>query len=166
MFELIGPDPTEFGVLCLPNPGSRYIYPHGMPKSAPKTILWENVLALMLEHFGKENLSRLAREAGIGQGSTTRIKDQETAVGLDVLENIAALFKVEPWQLLTAHLGAHLHTVEGNRVVPIRIANSAPNKPPEEPPPRGGLNYKGRLPAVSKRGKRGPTKRRGGKNDS
>jgi transcriptional regulator with XRE-family HTH domain len=65
-----------------------------------KQILWKNVRALMMKTWGEENLRQLARDAGIGTGTAKRIKDQETSVGVDVLERIARLFKVEPWQLI------------------------------------------------------------------
>jgi hypothetical protein len=68
--------------------------------------LWENVSALMRRDYGVENLSRLVRETAIGPGSATRIKEQETSVGIDVLEKLAGHFKVEPWQLLAPALGA------------------------------------------------------------
>lgn len=69
-----------------------------------KTVLWENVRALMVQRYGAENLTRLARDAKLGPGTATRIKAAETSVGLDVIEKIARAFKVEPWQLLAPGL--------------------------------------------------------------
>jgi transcriptional regulator with XRE-family HTH domain len=65
-----------------------------------KKALWENVKALMEKKYGKENIKRLAREAKIGTGTASRIKEQRTSVGLDVVEKIARLFKVPPASLL------------------------------------------------------------------
>lgn len=79
-----------------------------MSKSATKTTLWENTLSLMEKRYGAENLSRLARDTKIGPGSTSRIKAQETSVGVDVLEKIAEHFEVEPWQLMAPNLGAQV----------------------------------------------------------
>ena len=39
----------------------------------------------------------------------TTVKDQATSVGIDVLDKIAAFFKIEPWQLLAKDLGAKLN---------------------------------------------------------
>ena len=71
-----------------------------MTKIDSKAVLWRNVLALMVKKYGKENLTRFATEAGIGPGTATRMKDQATSVGVDVLEKSADVFGVEPWQLL------------------------------------------------------------------
>jgi hypothetical protein len=54
----------------------------------------------MLKHYGEENLSRLSRECGIGLGTTTRIKQQQTSVGLEIVDKIAEHFGLHPWQLL------------------------------------------------------------------
>jgi hypothetical protein len=51
-------------------------------------------------HWGKENLSRLARDADIGPGTATRLKQQQTSVGVDIVERIADLFGLQTWQLL------------------------------------------------------------------
>jgi transcriptional regulator with XRE-family HTH domain len=71
-----------------------------MPAIDFKRVLWENVSALMQKHFGRENLTRLARETKCGPGTATRIKERETSVGIDVLEKIASAFNLQPWQLL------------------------------------------------------------------
>lgn len=69
-----------------------------------KTVLWENVLALMRHHWGRENLSRLAREADIGPGTASRIKTQQTSVGVDIIARVAAVFHLQPWHLLVPAL--------------------------------------------------------------
>lgn len=65
-----------------------------------KEVLRDNVAALMAHYYGQENLNRLGREAKIGPGGATRIKEAKTNVGLGVLEKVAKHFEVEPWQLL------------------------------------------------------------------
>lgn len=65
-----------------------------------KKVLWNSVTSLMLKHYGKENLTRLAKDCGIGPGTSTRLKEQQTSVGLEVIEKIAKHFGYEPWQLL------------------------------------------------------------------
>jgi hypothetical protein len=85
-----------------------------MKKADLKLVLWENVSALMRSHYGKENLTRLAADAKIGPGTASRIKQQETSVGLDTVDAIAKAFKLDPWQLLVPHMNAehppHLQT--------------------------------------------------------
>lgn len=69
-----------------------------------KKTLWENVKALMILKYGEENLNQLARDAGIGPGSASRIKEAKTSVGIDIVERIAKVFKV-PTYLLLCPLG-------------------------------------------------------------
>lgn len=64
-----------------------------------KRVLWDNVKDLMVEHYKKVNVTRLGADAGIG-GSASRIKAQETSVGIDVVAKVAAVFHVAPHQLL------------------------------------------------------------------
>jgi Cro/C1-type HTH DNA-binding domain len=65
-----------------------------------RATLWRNLSALMSHHWGRENLTRLSRDAGIGPGTASRIKACETSIGLDVLSDIAKVFHLQPWQLL------------------------------------------------------------------
>lgn len=64
-----------------------------------RQVIWASVSALMQHHWKGENLSRLAREADIGPGSATRLKQQSTSVGIELVDKIAALFGVQTWQL-------------------------------------------------------------------
>lgn len=66
----------------------------------PKKILWDNVRLLMVQKYGEENLWKAAHEAKVGPATMGRIKEMRTSTGIDTLEKLAALFKVEPWQLL------------------------------------------------------------------
>ncbi len=65
-----------------------------------RAALWLSVSALMREHYGRENLNRLARETKVGPGTAARIKAQNTSVGLETVDKIAAHFHLAAWQLL------------------------------------------------------------------
>lgn len=74
-----------------------------------KQILWANVKALMVHKYGDENLYRTMKDSKatgypISLGSLQRIKEQETAIGLDVLDKIAKFFELQSWQLLIEDL--------------------------------------------------------------
>ena len=91
-----------------------------MPGSNTRKQLWENVSLLMLRRYGGENLTRLAKEAKFGPGSATRLKEQNTSVGVDIVDKLAKLFKLEPWQMLAPGLDpdhppeiAKVNTVRG-----------------------------------------------------
>ena len=71
-----------------------------MDRTDPRVVLWTNVQALMRHRYGSENLTAFARDCGIGPGSASRLKAQETSVGLDLLQKIGTEFDVAPWQLL------------------------------------------------------------------
>lgn len=75
-------------------------YSSSMRTTDYKLLLWANVSALMIAKYGKENLTRLAADSGVGPGTMTRIKEAQTSVGLDVIEKIATVFGIEPWQLM------------------------------------------------------------------
>lgn len=65
-----------------------------------KAALWASVQALMNQHYGDENLLRFSKDVGVGIATVQRIKDQETSIGLNVLDKIAAKFNTSAWQLL------------------------------------------------------------------
>lgn len=69
-----------------------------------KTVIWENISSLMVSNWGKENLTRLSREAKIGPATCSRIKEQNTSVGIEVIEAVAKVFGVQPWQMLVKGL--------------------------------------------------------------
>jgi len=68
--------------------------------SYSKRVLWRNVSLCMREKYGRENITRLSKEAQVGPATIHRIKTAETSVGLEVLDRIAAVFELEPWHLL------------------------------------------------------------------
>lgn len=59
---------------------------------------------LMVKQYGKENLTQCAADSGVGPGTMTRIKEQKTSVGMDTLEKLGTLFKLEPYELLIPKL--------------------------------------------------------------
>lgn len=87
-----------------------------------KKVLWENVLSLMVDRYKKENLTKLAKDSGIGPGTMTRIKEQETSVGVDTLEKLAVVAKVEPWQLLHPSMGKSNDSASNQ---PLALVNQA-----------------------------------------
>ena len=76
-----------------------------MRTKTSREVLWDNVHTLMVQHYGKENLTRLSREAHLGPATVSRIKEQQTSIGVDVLDSLAKLFNVQPWRLLCPSLG-------------------------------------------------------------
>lgn len=73
----------------------------------PPTVqqtLWRNISAIMQHHYKGENLNQLVRDCKIGPGTASRIKEQKTSVGIDVLAKISAAFDLQPWHLLLPDL--------------------------------------------------------------
>ena len=70
-----------------------------------RETLWANLLTLMTQRWGRENLTRLGKESGTGPATPSRLKVYQQAVGIDVLERLAAPFGVQAWQLLSPTLG-------------------------------------------------------------
>jgi len=71
-----------------------------MSQSVINQTLWTNIAALMQIRYGKENLGKLAADAHIGPATMTRIKEQQTSIGTEKLDQIAAALAVQSWQLL------------------------------------------------------------------
>lgn len=75
------------------------------PKTPTNAIVWANLVALMIDKYGEENQTALARDAKTSPGNIARIKLQQTSVGFKLLETIASAFDgVQPWQLLVPGL--------------------------------------------------------------
>lgn len=73
-----------------------------------RTVLRDNVTAL-LRHSGHHKAGKvvwhaLVTEYGIANGTAQRIKAAETSVGIEVLEDLAKAFRLQPWQLLVPSL--------------------------------------------------------------
>lgn len=77
-----------------------------MANSLPdsKEILWQNVRSLMNVKYGRDNLWQFCKFVGIGHGTGSRIKEQQTAVGIDTLQAIADKFDLQVWHLLLPNL--------------------------------------------------------------
>lgn len=74
-----------------------------------KQIIRENVRALMAADKGgplKSNETGVTRllQKGFANGTAQRILDDETSIGIDVIEALATAFGVQPWQLMTKGL--------------------------------------------------------------
>lgn len=65
-----------------------------------KSQLWIAVEKLMLQHYGKINISRLSRDAEIGLGTVARLQNADLGIGLDKVEKIAKAFGLEVHELL------------------------------------------------------------------
>jgi len=101
---LISHKSTAFGRSSQPNSVGKVNYRIRMSKKDPKHILWENVSTLMIARYGKENLGRMATDAGLGPATMTRLKQAETSTGIDIVAAIAKVFHLQPWQLLVSDL--------------------------------------------------------------
>jgi len=62
--------------------------------------LWINVSLLMQRQYGTENLNRLAREAKVSPATASRLKAQQTSVGLETIDRLAEYFGVQPHELI------------------------------------------------------------------
>jgi hypothetical protein len=111
---------TEFGALSQPNSVPDAPYLRGMKKTDIREILWENVLALMHHHYGKSNLSRLTSELGWSPSDGTRLKEQETSTGIKKVQELAAKFGMEAWQLLVPNLKPPIKPVLGDENWPFQ----------------------------------------------
>ena len=81
------------------------MYLWGMDKNVKlQADFWQNVSALMHARWGKENLTRLAKEARLGPATVVRIKGMETSVTIGTVAAIADVFGVRPWHLLAPGL--------------------------------------------------------------
>ena len=89
--------PLSVGSCAYPSPTA---FGEGIRPVDGKKILWNSVSALMKKHYGKENLTRLAKECEFGPATATRLKEQRTSVGVDIVDKIASKFQVQAWQLM------------------------------------------------------------------
>ena len=96
----IGHYDTAYGRSCQPHSVDIFDYGICMFKKDVKTVLWENVQALMQAEFKKEMLGQFAKKCGISAASMTRIKKRDTGVMITTIESIARAYGVEPWELL------------------------------------------------------------------
>lgn len=100
----MGANPTASGGLMQPLSVPDLQYRSRMANYDIKKVLWSNVQKRMVSLWEKENLTRLCNESSVGPGTATRIKEQSTSVGIDVLEKIAEPLGVAPWQLINPNM--------------------------------------------------------------
>ena len=120
----------------MPNVQGEHMGDHANSNAA----LWASVLAIMKQRYGDENISRFAKDVGIGLATVTRIKEQKTSVGLAVMDAIAARFNVSAWQLLVPGFDPEnpptLQPVsERERALYARIMSAAKDFAGESDPP-------------------------------
>ncbi len=77
-----------------------------MGREDSRVTLWANVQTLMRHRYGRENLTRLARDCKFGPATSSRLKAMDTSVTLETLNKLADFFGVEPWQLLVPGMSA------------------------------------------------------------
>lgn len=70
-----------------------------MVKDSRKTLA-SAVEALMVKQYGKVNLTRLGREVVKSPATAKRLVEGETSIGVELVDQIAKYFRVEPWHLL------------------------------------------------------------------
>lgn len=93
-------------------------YSGDMPAIDPKAILWNNIVALMRHSYGKENINQLHKDSGVSLATITRIKQQETSVGVEIVGKVADAFGLEAWQLMVPNLQPdHAPVLEGSTEV-------------------------------------------------
>jgi hypothetical protein len=69
-----------------------------------RSIVAENMAALMRARWHEENTNRLARDSKMGAATIQRIKDQTADFRVEAIAKIAAALHVDPWQLLVPDL--------------------------------------------------------------
>lgn len=69
-----------------------------------RSIVADNMAALMRARWDEENTNRLARDAKMGAATIQRIKDQAADFRVEAIAKIAAALHVDPWQLLVPDL--------------------------------------------------------------
>lgn len=79
------------------------IYPQNgrMTKKASRQILAENLDKLMARFPGLESNYALGAKAKVAHSHIRRIRLQESAATVDMLDTIAEAFGIQPWELLT-----------------------------------------------------------------
>jgi hypothetical protein len=97
-----------------------------------KAVLWQSVGRLMEKHYGAENLNRLARDAGVGPATSSRLKKQETGVRLDTLDRLSEAFDVPQWQLLVPGFDPlNPPNLVGRSALAMDLAEQFDKAPPE-----------------------------------
>lgn len=89
------------GTVAQANPSNR----SSLPPSEVARLLAENIQLAMMLRWGKCSYKRLATDAGLGGGTTHRMKRCEGAVAIDTLAKVAKALSLEPWRLLAQGLG-------------------------------------------------------------
>lgn len=65
-----------------------------------RAILRQNVEQLLVARLGRVNMTQFGRQSGIKMGGAQRVLGGEASVGIELLQRVAAWFKVPAWTLL------------------------------------------------------------------
>jgi hypothetical protein len=65
-----------------------------------RSIIADNLTALMLARWDEANTNRLARDSTLGTATVQRIRDQTADYRIDAIPKLAAALHIDPWQLL------------------------------------------------------------------
>lgn len=69
-----------------------------------RTILSENLKALMATHPGLDTCKAIAKAGGPSNGTVERILNSKVGASIDQLDLLANIYELEPWQLLVPGL--------------------------------------------------------------
>jgi hypothetical protein len=97
---------ATFGKLNQPDLANSFEYDSNMAKqpNKSKAVLWNNIETLMKRDFGKVNIRQFHLKTKLSLGTVQRLKEQETNIGLEVLDHIAEVFGLQSWHLLIPDL--------------------------------------------------------------
>lgn len=106
-----------------------------------KTLFWGNVLQLMHQTWGKENITGFGKKTHIAPAGAQRIKALRDT-GLEIVERIATEYKIDPWQLLAPNLGLAM------RLTPPEVEALRKMREPTQPKPGPKLSLASAAPAA------------------
>lgn len=75
-----------------------------------RKTLWDNVCTLMEAQHLRATVDAVQAKTRIGRGTAQRLKEQSASVGLDIVQQIASAFRLEPWELLHPDLAKQAPT--------------------------------------------------------
>jgi hypothetical protein len=72
-----------------------------------RTIVAENLRALMAAHPDLDTLEKVTARGGGSNGTLDRMRRGASSCRLDAIADVARVFCIEPWQLLVPRLDPH-----------------------------------------------------------
>lgn len=110
-----------------------------MPIDARRTLS-ENI-SWLLANTETDSQAKLAKQAKLDQKTVSRMVNNTNAATVDSLQAIAAVHKIEAWQLLAPAFGEGLHRIKGTSIVPVDRPGTAANPAPAARNDRLGIPY-------------------------